>query len=173
MNASQPLQNLNQVQKIESSDKPLELENQSKSNTNSVPLEDPSSNSGTYIPSFIERAKNVDAQNDESLGHLRKPKSKGASPSKESLKKVESDDEYVDDDFDLEEVEEEEYGSGQPSSAPKPAVNVDQFKSNESSKLGKMPDAFALNLAESESSINFDISGSKSRFGFPSFGANA
>lgn len=36
----------------------LRVEEQSKSATNSVPLEG-SSNSGTYFPSFIEKARNI------------------------------------------------------------------------------------------------------------------
>ena len=54
----------------------LKIEEASKSATNSVPLEDPSgSTSGTYMPSLIEKARNVGAgsrvqEYQPGLGHL-------------------------------------------------------------------------------------------------------
>jgi hypothetical protein len=55
----------------------LKIEEASKSATNSVPLEDPSgSNSGTFMPSLVEKARNVGPSGNivqdyqPGLGHL-------------------------------------------------------------------------------------------------------
>lgn len=37
----------------------LKIEEQSKSHSNSFPVEEPSSTSGTYLPSLVEKAKNI------------------------------------------------------------------------------------------------------------------
>ena len=47
----------------------LRIEEQSKSGTTSVPLEDPSgSTSGTYMPSLVEKARNLGGIESRNLG---------------------------------------------------------------------------------------------------------
>jgi len=40
----------------------LRIEEQSRSQSNSVPIEDPSSASGNYLPSLVEKARNMDSK---------------------------------------------------------------------------------------------------------------
>jgi hypothetical protein len=136
--------------------------------------------SGSYIPSMVEKAKNlgdftqtIKSKSSERASILSPaPQKSDKSPLiKQPNTKKESDDEYVDDEFDVDEEEESvakkevDFAISASASLLPPLAGQRVQDSYQSQSRGKgtdlKPEHFALNLADSNPSLDFDISMSR------------